>query len=463
MKCSLLAGFFGGMVALGPALKAEETLVLTLDQAIAHAIGVSPELRAAAIQENSSLDSYHWGLREYLPKLGVSYSQNDSVLIDSPDTRSVQAGLTLTQLLFDAGRNGRKRDLSRIALQSNRNDYQIQLEQVTDTVTGLFNQILVLKKKMEIQDQVIDLAEKQLIISRKELDLGSALEIDVLDTAAQVSSLKVAKKQFQRSLADTLFQLVNLLCLDLTAPVDVEGQFESEYPGLTLPESSEHWLALTLDSSKDLAQKNLDLRKQYFAMLDSDYWYLPDISLETTASLAGSTFPLQTPAFNATVTFSFPNQAFPMTQTAALGATPGQSRTSSFASKVGILDSVQGFVDSSGARAQYQVSELKESALRASTRYSLEKTMGDYSLLVEKLSLQRNTVALEVRKNAILSKQVDLGEAKRLDYLQSETQLANDQISLVESVLQIKESERRLEQLLHLRPGSLAQAVEEEK
>jgi len=264
-------------------------------------------------------------------------------------------------------------------------------------------------------------------------------------------------------LRDTFFQLANLLGLGPSVPLDVVGTFDVDYPGLEVPEHSDRWLAQVLDTSKDLAQQSLDLRKQYFALLNANLWYLPDVSLETTLSLTGSTLPLQTPAYNATLTFSFPGDAFPVTEKLALGATPGESRTSSLSSNLGILDSVQGFVDQSTAKAQYQLSQVKEGVLRATTRYTFEKTLGDYRLLVEKLALQRNTVAIEVRKNAILAKQVDLGEAKRLDYLQGETQLANDRISLIESVLQLKESERTLEQLLHREPGTLAQAVEEDK
>lgn len=450
-------------LTLGPmALPSAEPTVLTLDQAIAQALEASPDLRALVIQQNSALDGYRWGLRDYLPKLGLNYNQNESVVIDSPDTRSIQAGLTLTQLLFDAGRGGRAKSLAKIQIVASQKDYQIQAEQLTDSVRNLFNQVLVLKEKLGIQDQVIALAEDQLTISRKEFQLGSSREIDVLDTEAQVSSLKTDKKQCQRDLVDALFQLGNLMGFDPEAPVDVAGEFDAEYTGLNLPEKNDRWLALVLDTSKDLAQQKLDLRKQYFQMLNSDSWFLPDVSLEATYSLTGTTLPLQTPAYNATLTFSFPSDAFPTTQTVALGGTPDQSRTSSATTQIGVLDSVQGIVNGATARAQYQVSALKETSLRAATRYTFEKTLGDYRLLVEKLVQQRNTVAIEEKKNAILGKQLELGEAKRLDYLQGEAQWAKDRISLVESVMQIRASERSLETLMHVEPGSLARMVEED-
>jgi outer membrane protein TolC len=463
MKSSLLVGLVVGLTGLASQLCAQEPRTLTLDEAVATALDVSPDLRSLVIQENSALDSYHWSLREFLPKVGLNYSQNQSVLLSSPDTRSVQAGLTLKQLVFDAGRGGRKKDLARVQMVASRQDFQWQEEQVTDSVQSLFNQILVLKKKLEIQSQVIELAQKQLDISKAEVHLGSAREIDYLETAAQVSSLQVDKKQSERSLRDAVFQLANLLGFDPEIPLDVVGSFDADYQGLSVPDHSERWLAEALETSKDLIAQRLDLRKQYFELLNANLWYLPDVTLETSLSLTGATLPLQTPAYNATLTFSFPVEAFPVTQTLALGTTPGQSRTSSVSSNVGILDSVQGFVDSSTARAEFQLIQAKEGVLRATTRYNLEKTLGDYRLLVEKLALQRNTVALEEKKNGILAKQVELGEAKRLDYLQGETKLASDRIVLVESVLQVKESERTLEQLLHRPSGTLAQAVEEEK
>ena len=461
MSRAFLVGL--GELLFGMTLGAEAPgLVLSLDEAVAQALEVSPDLQALAIQANSALGQYRWGLREYLPQVGLNYSQNESVLLDSPDTRSTQAGVTVSQLLFDAGRGGRRRDLSRIQLLVNRQDSRVQEEKVIDSVTGLFNELLVLKKKREIQAQVIDLAQRQLAISRTELTLGLAREIDVLGTEVQVSSLLVDKKQSDRSWEDALFQLANLLGLDPTVPLDVVGSFDADYAGLVVPEHSDRWLALVLDSSKDLALQRLELRKQYFELLNSRLWFLPDVSLQTSVSLTGVSLPLQTPAYSATLTFSFPGEAFPFTQTLVIGGTPGQSQTSSVSSSVGILDSVQGFADGPAAQAQFQVTQVREAALRASTRFTLEKTLGDYRLVVEKLALQRRTVGLEEQKNLILGKQVELGEAKRLDYLQGVAQLAQDRIALIESVLQLKESERALEQLLHRTPGTLAQAVEEE-
>jgi len=264
-----------GATLLGVTLWAEAPeLVLSRDQAVAQALQASPDLQALAIQARSSLDRYRWGLREYLPKVGLNYSQNESVLLDSPDTRSIQAGVTVNQLLFDAGRGGRRRDLSQIQLLVNRQDYRIQEEKITDSVTSLFNQLLVVKKKREIQARAIDLAEKQLALSRAERGLGLVRDLDVLGAEVQVASLWVDSKQSDRSLKDALSQLAGLLGLDPSVRLDVAGAFDTDYVGLVVPEHSDRWLALVLDSSKDLALQRLELRKQYFDLLNSQLWFL---------------------------------------------------------------------------------------------------------------------------------------------------------------------------------------------
>jgi outer membrane protein TolC len=432
---------------------------LTLDQAMALSVASSPDLRSLVIQQSTALDGYRWGFREYLPKLGLNSSQNEAVTLNSPDTRSLQMGVTVTQLVFDAGRLGRQRDLARLQLSAGSQDYREQEEQITDSVRTLFNQILVLKKKLAIQAQVVEVADRQLEISRKELDLGSAREVDVLDTEAQASSLKVDRKQSERSLREAFAQLANLLGIE-TKGLDIAGDFDEGYQGLDVPEENDRWLAEVLDTSKDIAQQRLDLRQQYFSLLNQNLWYLPNISVELTMSLTGTQYPLQTPAYNASVTFSFPGDTFPFTQKLDLGSTTGQT-SSGLSGKLGIFDSTQGLVGAGAAKAQYEVSQLKSQILRSTVKFNFEKAIGDYKLLIEKLALQRNTVAIEEKKNAILAKQVELGEAKRVDYLQGETQLANDRIALIESVLQIKETERSLERMLHRAPGTLARAVQE--
>ncbi len=451
-----MKAFWAALAFLPAVLQADP---LTLDQSMALSIATSPDLRSLVIQQATALDSYRWGLREYLPKLGLSSSQNEAVLFNSPDTRSLQMGVTVTQLVFDAGRLGRQRDLARLQLSAGSQDYREQEEQITDLVRTLFNQILVLRKKLAIQDQVVAVADRQVEISRKELILGSAREVDVLDTEAQASSLKVDRKQSERSLRDALAQLANLLGLE-TKGLDISGDFDEDYQGLDVPEQSDRWLAEVLDTSKDIAQQRLDLKRQYFSLLNQNLWYVPNISVELTMSLTGTQYPLQTPAYNASVTFSFPGDTFPFTQKLDLGTTTGQT-SAGLSGNLGIFDSTQGLVGAGAARAQYEVSQLKSEILRSTVKFSFEKAIGDYKLLVEKLALQRTTVAIEAKKNVILAKQVELGEAKRVDYLQAETQLANDRIALIESVLQIKETERSLERMLHREPGTMAQAVQE--
>ena len=431
---------------------------LTLDRAISLSLAVSPDLRSLVLQQTAALDGYRWGFREYLPKVGLSFGQNENIVVNSADTRSLQVGVNVTQLVFDAGRLGRQRDLARLQMLAVRGDSQELREQIQDGVSSLFHQILVLQKKLEIQTEVVVLSERQRDITRLELSLGLSREVDLLDTEAQVASLKVSRNETERNLGESLARLAQLLGVE-TKGLEIAGEFDADYPGLELSEDSGRWLAEVLDTSKDLAQQRLDLRQRYFALLNQGLWYLPNVSLELAWSLTGGQLPLQTPAYSASLIFEFPSEVFPFRQKLDSGMTPGQSRSTGVSGSAGVLENVQGLASGASARAEYEVSRLKTDLARSTVQLTFEKTLSDYRLLVEKLSLQRAAVVLEVQKNALLAKQVELGEAKRLDYLQGETQLASDRIALIESVLQLRESERALERLLHRAPGTLAQVV----
>jgi hypothetical protein len=58
---------------------------------------------------------------------------------------------------------------------------------------------------------------------------------------------------------------------------------------------------------------------------------------------------------------------------------------------------------------------------------------------------------------------MDLGEVKRIDYLQGAIERANTEIALNESLLQLLEDEREWETLLGLRSGGLRLVVAQER
>jgi outer membrane protein TolC len=71
------------------------------------------------------------------------------------------------------------------------------------------------------------------------------------------------------------------------------------------------------------------------------------------------------------------------------------------------------------------------------------------------LALARRQIDLLGRKIAIMGRQLELGEVKRVDYMKLQTQLARDRTSLLQEVLQLLESERAFERLLGIDAGEL--------
>lgn len=89
--------------------------------------------------------------------------------------------------------------------------------------------------------------------------------------------------------------------------------------------------------------------------------------------------------------------------------------------------------------------------------------MAAYSQTTQTVELARKKLEVERRKEAILRKQMNLGEVNRIDYLQGAIETANAEIALNETALQLVQGERDWENLLGLESGGLRAMVEKAK
>jgi outer membrane protein TolC len=440
-----------------------EPIILDLEEAKARAENTSPDLRALNLQLLASNYSYQLGLRVFFPTLSIGFSQSDSVTYNSPaDTTQKTVSFSLHQPLFDGGRTFFQREVQKLELTLQQYDYLKKREEIQDQTWQLFHQILLYEEKKRLQEELYRISLQQYEISKKELELGAATEIDFLDTELQIKKLEAELRKTKLDGEVLSYQLRTLCGLPQGRPVQLKGIIDFTYSGMRLNPLTERWLAVALDRNTDYRKLLFEAEKSKKEFRIAETTFIPTIGADVTFSLSGEGFPLYEPGFSFKLTFQFPFNETPTK--IDMGATTNtiDQRTLSGGVNADILPSLTYLADKRLALLKIQMANLQLDSTEESLRFNIEQFLKNYSYEVENLALSKKTLQLLDRKQRVTKEQLGIGDIKRIDYLKAQNDYYSQEIAIRENILKIIAMERSFEQLLGLQPGELQKIVENE-
>ena len=126
-------------------------------------------------------------------------------------------------------------------------------------------------------------------------------------------------------------------------------------------------------------------------------------------------------------------------------------------------ESVTAWLDRKTAILSLDAETRRREEITQDLRFQVTRMVAAYSQTTQTVELARKKLEVERRKEAILRKQMNLGEVNRIDYLQGAIETANAEIALNETALQLVQGERDWENLLGLESGGLRAMVEKAK
>ncbi len=450
-RCAL-----GALLSLGGTLATAQPAAITLAEAERRALASSTALRILALRVRAASRGYTLSLRRFLPSVSLGASSDRQVTLAAPDSSQVRWTMSLVQPLFDAGRSIAARRLSAVELAIGEREAAAQREQVVDEVRTRFVRLLVARRKLAIQEDSLESAQAQLTLARVELGLGSLREVDVLETELEAVAVELDLQETRAGLEEEEYAFKRLLGMDPGAPLALEGTVDPSYAGIVPGADSAAMQRLALEASREIDSQRLAVNRSLEELKALGRWFLPDISLQVDLALSGTRYPLQSPQASATLTVSFPWPAAPLQLTASGGSIPRTQSQASLAASVPVLEDPGAAVNVALARAAWESGALALADLEREVAFQVTVRASALERQRAALALRRRRLEMEERTTAILARQLDLGEARRLDYVRAETSLARSRAAQLESVLALQEAERAFEQLLGLPRGGLA-------
>jgi outer membrane protein TolC len=180
---------------------------ITVDEAVAIALEFQPNIRARLGDYAAAKYRVDQALAPLLPQLAASVSSSTSrstVVTTSATTgttiasiqerefgQTLAAQLTLSQLLFDFGKNAASTDAARKLSEVALEDVELQRQLITQTVKQAYTNINFAQRLQRVAQQALERAELNLRSARGFFDVGTRPKSDVTRAEVDVANARV--------------------------------------------------------------------------------------------------------------------------------------------------------------------------------------------------------------------------------------------------------------------------------
>ena len=435
---------------------AADVFSITLEGAYAMAIKNSSELRIARLKHRAEEERLRLRPWTGMPSLDFSLSDSRTTRYEAQDAAAISASSTLSVPIAQGGRKRMQNQIDALSVDLEGISLSRGEDEVRDSCFSLFNQTRILRLKLEALDGLKAIVDRQREIAQREYELGKIREIDLVETETSVASLAQEAFSAETELMSAEHSLKKLLGVDQSVELRLVTDLDSGYRGHALGPSREKLQAIALARNQSVMESRFKVEEARLTNRIADSKWMPNVSLQGSFQLSGDRYPLQKPNYGLRATVEFPLELLPMSFSVGFTTSPDVEYGRSLSSSARTPDSLDAIVDRRLARISLaEAVDARETAERDAA-FQLEEYALEYERLRAKQRLIGETLSLQARKVEIMRLQIELGQIKRVDYLEGENDLLNDRLDLLSGVLSLKEAEREIERLVGLSPGELA-------
>lgn len=283
-----------------------QIVISSAQEAIDLGLTKSEQLQYLELQMNYELQAARLDFGSFLPSIGISYGEKDLVVEKSGDSRKKDLQFTVTQLLFDGGVSYNLYELNRIRSLYKYQELEIEKQKIKIHILDMYYEIVMLKKKLDIQNNIINLGEKNLEIIKKEHALGLTLELDLLEYEISLFKIYQEKKQLEDALQKSMRDFKRTLGLSPESELHITETHEIPFiKNCTLIGKKDYFINQAKNHNYQLKLNELELlySKKQNGFLQKNFF--PKIYFESSITFSGTDFPLRQPDYNFGLKFNF--------------------------------------------------------------------------------------------------------------------------------------------------------------
>lgn len=434
-----------------------QIVISSAQEAIDLGLTKSEQLQYWELQMNYELQAARLDFGSFLPSIGISYGEKDLVVEKSGDSRKKDLEFTVTQLLFDGGVSYNLYELNRIRSLYKYQELEIEKQKIKIHILDMYYEIVMLKKKLDIQNNIINLGEKNLEIIKKEHALGLTLELDLLEYEISLFKIYQEKKQLEDALQKSMRDFKRTLGLSPESELHITETHEIPFiKNCTLIGKKDYFINQAKNHNYQLKLNELELlySKKQNGFLQKNFF--PKIYFESSITFSGTDFPLRQPDYNFGLKFNFSqNTPVPVTFSST-GTVKENALTAlnSFAT-VNLNPDFTFFIREKLGKIAVMQQEMQKIDSEEELYKNIEDLLIYHDSLLQDLSYMKMILDVYSQKIKILETGVKNGTVNGLDVFKALNEEATQKIDFYEKQIEICMVVRNIELICGIPLGGL--------
>lgn len=434
-----------------------QIVISSAQEAIDLGLTKSEQLQYLELQMNYELQAARLDFGSFLPSIGISYGEKDLVVEKSGDSRKKDLEFTVTQLLFDGGVSYNLYELNRIRSLYKYQELEIEKQKIKIHILDMYYEIVMLKKKLDIQNNIINLGEKNLEIIKKEHALGLTLELDLLEYEISLFKIYQEKKQLEDALQKSMRDFKRTLGLSPESELHITETHELPFiKNCTLIGKKDYFINQAKNHNYQLKLNELELlySKKQNGFLQKNFF--PKIYFESSITFSGTDFPLRQPDYNFGLKFNFSqNTPVPVTFSST-GTVKENALTAlnSFAT-VNLNPDFTFFIREKLGKIAVMQQEMQKIDSEEELYKNIEDLLIYHDSLLQDLSYMKMILDVYSQKIKILETGVKNGTVNGLDVFKALNEEATQKIDFYEKQIEICMVVRNIELICGIPLGGL--------
>ena len=434
-----------------------QIVISSAQEAIDLGLTKSEQLQYLELQMNYELQAARLDFGSFLPSIGISYGEKDLVVEKSGDSRKKDLEFTVTQLLFDGGVSYNLYELNRIRSLYKYHELEIEKQKIKIHILDMYYEIVMLKKKLDIQNNIINLGEKNFEIIKKEHALGLTLELDLLEYEISLFKIYQEKKQLEDALQKSMRDFKRTLGLSPESELHITETHEIPFiKNCTLIGKKDYFINQAKNHNYQLKLNELELlySKKQNGFLQKNFF--PKIYFESSITFSGTDFPLRQPDYNFGLKFNFSqNTPVPVTFSST-GTVKENALTAlnSFAT-VNLNPDFTFFIREKLGKIAVMQQEMQKIDSEEELYKNIEDLLIYHDSLLQDLSYMKMILDVYSQKIKILETGVKNGTVNGLDVFKALNEEATQKIDFYEKQIEICMVVRNIELICGIPLGGL--------
>ena len=415
--------------------------------AVENSFELRNEIAALGLREGI----WMWGIRAYIPRIGLMISQEDRLSITGPDSFLKNYSINIDQLVWDGGRLSLSRRIERAELELANRRLVHMASEIAETAVSAYREILYGRMILDIHNNSIASLREQFRILELELDLGLVRPGDLaqaeitlamyeLDIISIILDLEHSERMFSHMLG-----LDNLPALH--EEIDIFGS----------PQLPELDLALSIAESRnpDLEILRYSIARREAEVRAASFSWLPTIRLNGSFGISGRQFPLSRYNWSVGISIDFSSPWLSGNFGVSTGEDPPFDRNARYNQSLNPLpDPARSFSPQSAALALAEEQYIYETAHRE-MQASIERLLISIRLLDRRRILSMEVMELEKERYVLSELKLSLGEITRIELMELRLECARKEAAVVEAAVILLQALRELERILDMDYGEI--------